>query len=120
MTPLHLPRTFQYENGPTLHRVTEVNIIGNGVVTTWVSESGQTRMAYMQRVRCDQQGGGVERSMCLLTTGKTPVPMPEACETATVFFPDEILMVGYAVKEDMPPLVIASVLDGTIRRPGIN
>jgi hypothetical protein len=116
-----MPTTLIFPNGPTLHRRPMVRVIGPAVVTEWVSESGRSRLAYSQRVACDDQGRGIRRALVLLTAGAQPVPLTAIIDASGEFFPDNDVIGEYLpMPYGIAPCAIAEEMTDGVQRPGVN
>ena len=82
-----LPDALKFENGPTLRRSPLIQIMGPAVFSEWVSDSGNTRVAYVQHVTCDLQGHTVRRGLVMVSHGQ-PMPSDAIIATCQAFMPD--------------------------------
>lgn len=112
-----LPRSFEFEGGPSFRRLTTVDIIGGAVLWTWESESGNSRMVY--RKPADEQEP-MGRGVYMMSKAGTP-PMDAGVALASAIMPDDIAMMGYIdFGDSAPSILLLAALTGTMRRPGCN
>jgi len=82
-----LPDALKFDGGPTLRRTSLIQIMGPAVFSEWISESGNTRVAYVQHVTCDLQGHTVRRGVVMVSHGQS-MPPDAVVATCRAFMPD--------------------------------